>query len=424
MMLGRWRDAILEFSNVHNAEKYSKFREVVLVPNVKLSSEIGLRFFHNTNEDYIGVVIKIFGQDIIYAELNTPSIKLFETFAIWQEEIISENSQEIFSLNLWKQIFGSPIQKVYNTKGHSIDSYLGLTIHEIAQNVKCQTLKVIPHGILFGLPLSAAGRKENGQIRYAIQDYSIVYYPPWKLTDTSAETPPPSQKLLLISGRSNLSYAKAEIECIKNIFSNEDATLYDGAWYNFVSQKQEPSTLAEQIIEACENAALIHFACHGTFSLGNDEGNSILINDGAQDYSLQPKSLFELHLHPSCSVFLNCCNSVSANPTSITESYTLPVYFLAANAKNIIATTRQVKDIDSFRIGQRYWERISQGNVSLEAFRNTLLECIDETLPSYIDELNKYSYHTLAKETHYKLVRKGQASIPSWMSYTYWENYC
>lgn len=428
---GLWKRTFQEISENHHYELLGKKRETIILPEPKNKNEIGLRILLGSNEEHLMIGIAIKDNPHILFKLETKSIDIFSLHRMFLvkpiEEFTKFQEKDEYVLTilkmLWSFTFGAKIIDVIDENGTSIDncSYINSTFHQFLQKKKIASIKIIPQSIFFGLPLNGAAFICNNKMRFAIEYYSIIYCPPWKIKNEHNEGIIEHSFLVSSKGINlpDLPFSSLECNMCKK-FCKKNYLILDSnseEFYNINKSEIKQLTFNEKLKYTFEHSKKISIISHGELGFST-ESNFITLNNGKESIKIDFKYIANLQLAKSSKIFLNCCYSTSASQGTEFEDYNLSLSLLSKGAKYVICNTLPINDFDGFRINTRINELESEGNNIKEAFRATILESIYKTLPFYEECFND---RFLAKETRLRKHRQDKQLI-TWYPYILWEN--
>ena len=134
----------------------------------------------------------------------------------------------------------------------------------------------------------------------------------------------------------------------------------------------------ERVMNAMENAELIHLATHA-----NEKGNLVLANtkDTQDDNIVTPKDIKSIKFawHPIL-VFLSCCDTtVTSIGAAGIEGIVLA--FFEAGAKAVISTVSKVPDQSSFELVKFFYQYLERGIKATESLHRAMLDV--RSLPEF-----------------------------------------
>lgn len=424
---GHWQRLVEEHSKYHYSDipKAIGLKSMPLIVNK--SEDAFIRFVINVNNDPVSAVVKLYNKDDFFIELDKASIHLgqVDISILYNKEGIL-NKQSLF--DLWDSTFGCRIIKAIDSENNQLTEYTNSTLFEILKKQGVSNLKIIPHGFLYSLPLHAACYKENKKITYALEEFNMVFCPPWfsEIEESNLEE---REDILYIadsnSKKSGLIFSQAEIDIIKNnTIYKKWKSLSDNGWesnnnsiLSRLKRKYFPKKInRNRILKAISTYKDIHISSHAGGLL--NDGGEISIFTKEKTVKIKPLDVVELNI--SGNIFLNCCHTSTSNPGTDINDYTMPTCFILAGAKSVISTVTKIYDPDAFRISLRINEYITDGLSRKDSYRKTMLECINKELPTFSKELNCFKYNNLSKSIEY-FNKKSQSSVDSWVAYTFWE---
>jgi hypothetical protein len=424
-LIGKWREAVLELSDTHNIGRFQVDRASRLVPVPGSATVAGVRLVHNANEDHIGFVVQLFDKPAVYFETDVPSIEIFRLHT--ELHFLRDTDAAPFDADhatrLWNLTLGARIVEGWMEEG---EMKLPSMLHAYLAEHGVTAIRFIPHGMMYGLPLTAAARLEGNTLRYAIEDYDITYCLPWKPNpqnrddDAAAPTAVGTPRELFAADvsreRSQLAYSHAEIDALAR------DSVEPSFWGYRSSAPSDECAFPGSLLSKLERAGSAHFMCHGLLKPGQEDTNCLVLGDETGVHHLRSSDLLNFKFASAPSIFLNSCNSSGAASGTLDESYTLPVYFLAAGARTVVATTHRIADGEAFRIALRVRELQQRGYDVGKAVRQTCLECVQGTLPFFTATLAALGHTEPADESEYLESRGTLRTVGSWTSYIFWTN--
>jgi CHAT domain-containing protein len=219
-----------------------------------------------------------------------------------------------------------------------------------------QTVAFIPNQLLYYLPMQALARKQNGKLRYLIEDKQIAYL-------TAADVmkvvqAPDAQKLhsgLVAFGNptgANLPHAEQEVKAIAEIFPA--ARALSGA------EVTKSSVMAPQNL----NRRVVHFATHGILNPKVPDQSYIQLAHGAGSgvEQLTVGEVWDLPLQKVDLVTLSACETAlaGANPSG-GEITTLAEAFSTAGATTVIASLWSVADDSTKELMMEFYRQLAAG---------------------------------------------------------------
>ena len=145
-----------------------------------------------------------------------------------------------------------------------------------------------------------------------------------------------------------LNFAREEMLTIKSIFGSDDITTLSGSG----ADKQSLTS------RVADDYSLIHFATHGLVNSENPEFSTLLLTANPalnQDGLLKAAEIAKLRLD-GATVFLSACETASGTQYRGEGVYSLARSFLAAGAKEVIATLWNVDDRSTVDMTRAFYE--------------------------------------------------------------------
>jgi CHAT domain-containing protein len=202
---------------------------------------------------------------------------------------------------------------------------------------------LIPTGSLALLPLHAALYEVDGKQRCLLDEFSISYAPSARVLgyaqDALAQCRPDAAAFLGISnptteGAQALPFAAMEVEEIAAFFPGRSKVL------------QGERADGPAVEQALDQAAYLHFACHGQF-IANDPLRSAVLLSGAAKLTVGDLLARQL-LSGSRLAVLSACQTAIADFTQLPDEFVgLPAGFLQAGAPTVIGSLWPVADIST-----------------------------------------------------------------------------
>jgi CHAT domain-containing protein len=210
----------------------------------------------------------------IWLEVTSADVKSWLTpqEAVEQVTYISSQEQPLFFVNV--------LDRMLSQIGEKFIKPIILALRQA--DVSIQSIVLIPTGQLNILPIHAATFTDDVERYNLMELYSVRYTPSVKtllhskrLLEGLRETEPEFFALgqLLPATRNNLKYVDLEIEIASSYFSKQ--TVFHAC----------QATLL-QVCEQLQNAAYVHFACHGEFNAADPLASGLIL-DSTQRLTLK-----------------------------------------------------------------------------------------------------------------------------------------
>lgn len=229
------------------------------------------------------------------------------------------------------------------------------------------TIRILPSKWLYLLPIHAAWRRENGEIRAFVDDYTVAYAPSaWLLAGCrrhlrDAEATP-ARLLAAIDPTADLPHAAEEADAVKSQFSG-DALVLPGA-----------SATAKRLLDELPGGTHLHFACHAEFDWYDPTASGVLLADG--DVLSAREVAADLDLSGVRLVVLSACETGIVESDRLPNEYVgLAGSFLQAGAVTVVSSLWSVEDESTARLMGRFYERhMKEGATPAEALRDAQRE--------------------------------------------------
>jgi len=182
--------------------------------------------------------------------------------------------------------------------------------------------------------------------------------------------------------------------------------------------------------EKMERSNIIHFSSHfESHSLDlnpmriirNEETGTISAKPfhDIRTRSLEPNKISNLNLS-NATVLFNACYSSQSNVESMFQDENILHALILAGAKYVLGTILSVDDYDAFRFSSRIYELQIKENIPFrEAYHNTCIECINNTIPTYLEFIKEYA----SKEVYVNALHSSKYNTVDWKPYILWENF-
>ena len=188
--------------------------------------------------------------------------------------------------------------------------------------------------------------------------------PPRKLVVTDIEPPEELRKILPPLPTS----APAEL--------SNDMTLLRGA-------EATPS----RVLEAMTRATEIAIHTHGMIDQGvSDASFLVLSRDDDGRFTLTAREVQEAHLEGHPMVLLAACYAGQTTP-SLHESFGLPIAFLHAGARGVLAATEQIPDREAALFFEPVLARIQAGEAPAAVLRDARMAWREQRGPGWVDKV-------------------------------------
>lgn len=432
------------FSHLWNSTK-GKNIKLVISPKANHKNEAGLRFMFLPENKNIVFSLSLFNQGEIYGYIkSTPEHikKIMMRSAVSDldalfDEIHASNPYSLFhgynwedlKGTLWKLTFGSEILGVFDERGTMITKYKNATIAKILDLNNINKLKIIPSSWMYSISLSSA--YDNNNDKFALQYYDISYHSDWKKKKHIKN----KKHSIMITDQVSADLPFVNLEG-KFINENTSIALQKLSWNEtYDNFDQFKSNLFYKI----QNANVVYFSGHADRSLIfkrrkmdneaslNDISSAIEFNDALErkmimhnsDHYIKPEEISTLDLSGSI-VILNTCFGSTSSHYSFLNNENLASSFLAAGAEHVLATINPINDYDAFRFSCRLSELLFMQSVPFrKAYRKVSIECMENTIPNYLEFIKENS----VLNTYVEALYHAKNSTVKWQSYTYWESY-
>ena len=208
-----------------------------------------------------------------------------------------------------------------------------------------QALTVVATGPFAGLPLHAA-RLSDGQPASTL---GLAYAPALAALDDGIARLDPLTGVLVVAdprtpGQQPLEGARQEREALAAIWPHAVVLSEDSATRSAVSA-------------AIRDAALIHFACHGTTDDIEPLHSAVTLADG--DFSM--RHVLSCPLRRGCVVVLSACQTAVHDTSVPDEAMSLAGGFLAAGAAAVVASLWPIPDEPTATLMRAFHERLRAG---------------------------------------------------------------
>ena len=246
-----------------------------------------------------------------------------------------------FSQHLWELLMGPIYERIQALKLKSVERVI-----------------IMPHSGLGSLPLHAAWRYENNQVRTFLHDYAVVYAPSGNVFGVSQDRAAKFNKgfekslLSVVNPTEDLHFATAEGEAVSSYFLNSKQTC-------LVEKQATKSSVLDSISEC----TFLHFACHGAYDWTDVMRSELLL---ANDTSLTLSDILKDRLLKN-----NRLVVLSACETGITKIRRTPdeylgfsSAFLQAGAAAVVSTLWAVNDVATMLLMERFYKLHLQDELS------------------------------------------------------------
>ena len=243
----------------------------------------------------------------------------------------------------WFQQIKDATSKLWNT-------LVGL-IYERLQTLNLSPgapVLLMPQGGLGLLPLHAAWRQVDGQLRYFCDDYTITYAPSAYALHISRQraTQPERQARSLFAANNptrDLKYTPLEGEAIAQLFPSAKQTIL-----------YEAKATTAAFPPAAKGHTYIHYSGHGTYNWRDPLQSGLQLADKA--YTLSD-ILSGLDLSSCRLVTLSACETgITEFQQSPDEYVGLPAGFLQAGATAVISTLWAVNDLSTMLLMEKFYQ--------------------------------------------------------------------
>ena len=230
-----------------------------------------------------------------------------------------------------------------------------MPIHQQLQQLHIKQLVLMPNLGLSLLPLHAC-RLADGDQPYMLDHYEITYAPSFDVLRhcqrKARNTTTQGASLLAVANPTqDLPWAEFEVEQIAPSFKTR-----------ILGSSTNPATPETVLAEAPQHAVL-HFACHGEFSL-SDPLQSNLKLAGGKPLRLET-ILAQLKLPETRLVVLSACETGLVDPGDLADEYVgLPAGFVQAGAPSVVSSLWAVDDISTALLMIRFYQFYLKGDAA------------------------------------------------------------
>jgi CHAT domain-containing protein len=226
-------------------------------------------------------------------------------------------------------------------------------------------LIIVPHRFLSFLPFAALANKA-----YLIQDHQLSFAPSAAVWVQARSRVRPASTLLAFGNpdtqgrQANLPAAEVEVEAIRKAIPSA-----------VIPPRQSASR--DLFMRAGSQYNILHFATHGESDSAEPSASALLLAGRTQqDSVLTARDIYRVALPQASLVTLSACNTALGPMSRGDEVYSLTSAFIAAGAKNVIATLWSVPDESTATLMALFYKNIASGMDYAEALRQAQLAMI------------------------------------------------
>ncbi|MBS1796074.1 MAG: CHAT domain-containing protein [Acidobacteria bacterium] len=217
-------------------------------------------------------------------------------------------------------------KKTMNDTLTELDKKLIFKVREVLQNKNANPdVLFVPSQSLALLPLHAACREENNEVRYLLEDYNITYCPSVSVFQRCCKNKPETGKdatLGIITPSPDIfGFEKGQIELLNNF--NKD----------FTKLSKEEATIENVVNELTKDYGFVHLYCHGIYGRENPFDSGLEMYDNKL---LKLSEILNQDLKENQLTVLSACETGVADAFSPTDEHlSLPVGFIFAGSPSI-----------------------------------------------------------------------------------------
>ncbi len=234
-------------------------------------------------------------------------------------------------------------------------------VHERLETLDLQPgspVVIMPQGGLALLPLHAAWRRQDGERRFFLDDYTVAYAPGASVlrecVQRRASRGDADASLLAVSNPSgDLPFARSECGGVRGVFAAGRQTVLEGG-----------DATVDAVLERAPGRTHLHFACHGLYHWSNVELSGLQLADA--DLTLERILSSDLDLDAARLVTLSACETgiaeifrrVEGNvfTAAADEFVGLPMGFLQAKTPTVLSSLWLVDDYTTGLLMERFYE--------------------------------------------------------------------
>ncbi len=228
---------------------------------------------------------------------------------------------------------------------------------------------LVPSGILYKLPFQSLGKKENGKMKYLVEDFSIFY-----LNDISSmnntEVLDASGVTLLAFGNadSSLEFAEKEVGMISQTFPGSIVYIKGDAHEDLAKKSMN-------------DYKIVHFATHGNLDPINFNNSYLTMApnlEAGEDGKLTMSEIRRIPTLRGCQlIVLSACNT-AVNDQKLEGWVNNPAKaFLGKGAKSAIASLWSVDDAATGLLMQHFYQNLKAGENKVDALKHAQLKLIN-----------------------------------------------
>lgn len=228
-----------------------------------------------------------------------------------------------------------------------------------------QRLVMVPNRGLAILPLHACSWKEEGEIKYLLDEYVCAYAPSLFILKRSLSRRRELEPRDKLFGLANPNYDDPELrlsftewECaeIERLFGHQRCSI---RW-------REQAT-KESLFAGAPQHQLLHFSCHGKYELGAPFQSSLLLADATLELG---EIMGRMDLRHTWLTVLSACETSLGDYREIAdEQYGLPLCFLVAGTPTVWGTLWSVNDFSTALLMKMAYQNLKDGMSKPEALR-------------------------------------------------------
>lgn len=294
--------------------------------------------------------------------------------------VVQQWYQNIESMYGSRDININPNIKSSDTTGQEITHNLADTLH-LPKILEClpkhiQALTIVPDDILHGFPFAAMIYKG----KYLIEHYALAIAYESKSQPTPVNKTIPRKKPALVVSISNGNQQFRPLPGVKRELQHINQWL-DSHKIKYLHLENNHAHKAA-IIETLSQVALLHIACHGTFSANQpDQSGLVLISDSGEQSILSLRELAAINLSQLHHATLSCCWSADHFILPRRWIISLPETLWRAGTASILGSLWEIDDQVAVSFMARFYDYLDKLPRD-QALRRTQLDCLHNHLPN------------------------------------------
>lgn len=238
-----------------------------------------------------------------------------------------------------------------------------MLITPIAQEIADKkTLLFVPTHQLYYLPMQALARKENGGLRFLIQDKQIVYLAAADVLSVVQPRHGEVGKGMIAVGDptgANLPFAADEVAAVSHIFGDSSVLIGNAATKPAV---ENPANWDKRVL---------HFATHGILDPSTPRKSYIQLaqNTGQDNSELTVGEIYGLPLSKVDLVTISACETALGGEHPGSEILSLASAFSRAKARTVVASLWSVSDDSTKEMMVEFYKQLAAGKSKAEALQ-------------------------------------------------------